>query len=109
MISAFEVKNTPPTTSLCPLKYFVLEWTTASAPSASGSWKYGVANVLSTTNQAPAWCAIWAAAAMSVMCISGFVGVSTRIIRVDSRISASMHFRSRVSTKVNSSPRRPST
>jgi hypothetical protein len=33
--------------------YLVVEWTTASAPSASGCWRYGDANVLSTTSSAP--------------------------------------------------------
>ena len=33
--------------SLCPLMYFVVEWTTTSIPSASGFWKYGVMKVLS--------------------------------------------------------------
>jgi hypothetical protein len=44
----------PPITSECPPRYFVVEWTTTSAPSSSGLWRYGVANVLSTTTMAPA-------------------------------------------------------
>ena len=31
----------PPTTSLWPPRYFVDEWTTMSAPSVSGCWRYG--------------------------------------------------------------------
>ena len=42
----------PPTTSECPPRYFVLECTDESAPSASGCCRYGVANVLSTTTRA---------------------------------------------------------
>jgi hypothetical protein len=34
--------------------YFVVECTTTSAPRASGCWRYGEANVLSTTSTAPA-------------------------------------------------------
>ena len=45
---ASSVIATPPTTSLWPPMYFVVECTTICAPSASGCWKYGVANVLST-------------------------------------------------------------
>ena len=41
----------PPTESEWPFRYFVVEWTTASQPSASGFWKNGVANVLSTTTR----------------------------------------------------------
>ena len=41
----------PPTTSEWPPRYFVVEWTTMSAPSSSGCWRYGVANVLSTTSE----------------------------------------------------------
>ncbi len=41
----------PPTESEWPFRYFVVEWTTASQPSARGLWKNGVANVLSTTTR----------------------------------------------------------
>ena len=44
----------PPTRSEWPPRYFVVEWTTMSAPSSSGRWRYGVAKVLSTTTTAPA-------------------------------------------------------
>ena len=45
----------PPTVSECPPRYFVVECTTAPAPSSSGRWLTGVANVLSTaTSTSPA-------------------------------------------------------
>ena len=50
------------------------ECTTTSAPSASGCWRYGDANVLSTTSSAPASCATAASASMSPMLSSGLVG-----------------------------------
>src|SRR2546425_1266038 len=33
----------PPIMSLWPFRYFVVEWSTTSAPSSSGRWKHGVA------------------------------------------------------------------
>ena len=63
-------------TSECPPRYFVVEWTTMSAPRSSGVCRYGVANVLSTTSRAPAAWAASATAAMSTMFSSGFVGDS---------------------------------
>ena len=71
----------PPTTSLWPPRYFVVLWTTRSAPSASGDWRYGVANVLSTARIAPTSWAASAAARMSTMFSSGFVGDSSQTIR----------------------------
>ena len=59
--------------------YFVVECTTASAPSASGCCRYGEANVLSTASMAPPEWAISASAPMSAIDSSGFVGVSTQI------------------------------
>ena len=48
--SSFRRKTSaPPCTSLWPPKYFVVEWSTMSAPSSSGRWSAGVANVLSTS------------------------------------------------------------
>ncbi len=68
--------------------YLVVECTTTSAPRASGRWRYGDANVLSTTSRAsPSW-ATCASAAMSAMPSSGFVGVSTMIARVSGRMAA---------------------
>ncbi len=72
----------PPTTSLCPPRYFVVEWTDTSAPSASGCWRYGVAKVLSTASRPPtAWISL-ASTAMSATLSSGFVGVSHHSSRV---------------------------
>jgi hypothetical protein len=76
-------------TSEWPPRYFVVEWTTMSAPSSSGRWRYGVAKVLSTTTSAPTACAASAAAAMSITFRSGFVGDSSQTMRVfSSRCSA---------------------
>ena len=43
------VTSMPPTMSLWPFRYLVVEWSTMSAPNSSGRWKNGVAKVLSTT------------------------------------------------------------
>ncbi len=89
MASSF-VATKPPITSEWPPRYFVVEWRTASAPRASGCWRYGVANVLSTTTCAPTACAASDAAAMSTMLSAGFVGVSSQTSFVrSSRCSAS--------------------
>ena len=72
----------PPTTSEWPPRYFVVEWTTTSAPSESGRCRYGVAKVLSTTVRAPRSAAKPATAAMSTIDSSGFDGVSTHTIFV---------------------------
>ena len=50
-IPSSEVATKPPITSEWPPRYFVVECSATSAPSASGCWRYGVANVLSTTTQ----------------------------------------------------------
>src|SRR5215470_16748821 len=71
----------PPTTSEWPPRYLVVEWTTASAPSASGFCRYGEANVLSTTSSAPASAHSSATALMSTIDSSGLVGVSTQTTR----------------------------
>ena len=44
---------TPASRSACPPMYFVALCTTTSAPSRSGCWRTGVANVLSTATNAP--------------------------------------------------------
>jgi hypothetical protein len=44
----------PPTTSLCPPRYLVAEWTTTAAPCSIGRHRYGEATVLSTTRGTPA-------------------------------------------------------
>jgi hypothetical protein len=49
-ISGRDVTTIPPMLSLWPFKYFVVLWTTISAPSASGRWTNGPENVLSTTS-----------------------------------------------------------
>ena len=56
--------------------YLVVEWTTMSAPRASGFWKYGEAKVLSTATTAPRSCAISESSAMSESVSIGLVGVS---------------------------------
>jgi hypothetical protein len=76
------VPTKPPTTSEWPPRYFVVEWTTASAPRSSGFCRYGVANVLSTTRIAPTACAASAAARMSTTFSIGFEGLSIQTIRV---------------------------
>ena len=67
----------PLTTSLCPFRYFVVEWTTMSAPSGIGLWSAGERKVLSTTTSAPSPCAASATRAMSVIRSSGLLGVSS--------------------------------
>ena len=48
--SSRSVTAIPLTVSEWPARYFVAEWNTMSAPSASGRWMAGEANVLSTTS-----------------------------------------------------------
>ena len=72
----------PPTASECPPRYFVVECTTTSAPSSSGRWLAGVANVLSTATSASRLRAT--TPAMSTTLSSGLVGVSTQTRRVSS-------------------------
>ena len=50
---------------------------------------HGLAKVLSTTSRRPWRCASSAAAARSVSCITGLVGVSTNSIRVAGVIACS--------------------
>ncbi len=66
----------PPTTSLWPLMYFVVECTTMSAPSAMGCCQPGDRKVLSATTSAPMAWARFAISATSVMRSSGLLGVS---------------------------------
>src|SRR5690606_6094119 len=72
--------NTPPTISLWPLMYLVVECTTMSAPSASGCCNTGDKKVLSTTTSACNFFANWHTARTSVICNSGLDGVSSQII-----------------------------
>src|SRR5678815_1975183 len=71
----------PPTTSLWPFRYFVVEWTTMSAPSAMGCCRAGERKVLSTTTVAPAAWATAATRRTSVMRSSGLLGVSIQTRR----------------------------
>ena len=66
----------PPTTSEWPPMYFVVEWSTTSAPSSSGRCRDGEAKVLSTTSSAPWSCATAASARRSAIDSSGLVGDS---------------------------------
>ncbi len=100
--SAELVATKPPMTSECPLRYLLVEWTTASAPSSSGRWRYGVAKVLSTTQRAPRSRATAARAAMSTTARPGFVGDSTQTSRVRSVQAAATASRSPRSTGVKS-------
>jgi hypothetical protein len=77
------VTNAPATTSLWPLRYFVAECMTMSAPSSIGRVRIGVATVLSTARHAPARWAISAVAAMSVIGHVGLAGLSiqTSLVR----------------------------
>jgi hypothetical protein len=61
-------------------------------------------NVLSTATRMPRRCARSLTAAMSVSCMSGFVGVSTNTMRVFGVNAASIGPVSVASTNVNSSP-----
>ena len=56
----------------------MVECTTASAPSSSGRWLTGVANVLSTATNARAAARAAITAATSTTLSSGLVGVSTQ-------------------------------
>ena len=75
--SGSRATTAPPTTSLWPLTYLVVECRTRSAPNASGFCSAGDRNVLSTTASAPARCAASITRRRSVMRRSGLDGVST--------------------------------
>src|SRR2546427_8529001 len=79
----------PPIRSLWPPRYLVVLWTEISAPSFNGFWRYGLAKVLSTTNIARFFFAIFEIARMSTTRINGLVGVSIQIILVFFRIAFS--------------------
>ena len=96
----------PPTTSLWPLRYFVVECTTMSAPSASGRCQPGDRNVLSATTSAPIACARLAMSAMSVMRSSGLLGVSIHTRRAGFDSAASTAASSpKLTNSTSSSPR----
>ena len=83
------VITAPPSASLWPLMYFVVECTTMSAPRAIGCCSTGVAKVLSTTVRIPARRAMALQAAMSVIFSSGFDGVSSQSSFVSGRMARS--------------------
>ena len=87
-LSSRAVASTPAITSEWPLRYFVAECITMSAPSDSGRVNTGVAAVESIASFAPALCAISATAAMSVMPHSGLDGVSIQMSFVSGYIAA---------------------
>ena len=68
----------PPSTRPWPSMCLVAECTTTSAPNLIGCCKAGEQKQLSTTNSAPALCAISATAAISDTSVSGFDGVSRK-------------------------------
>ncbi len=77
--SSARVTSAPATRSEWPLRYFVAECITISAPNSKGRVNTGVATVESTASFAPAFFAISAVAARSVIVHSGLAGVSTQI------------------------------
>ena len=97
------VTRAPATTSLWPFRYLVAECITRSAPSAIGRVSTGVATVLSTASRAPASCASFAAAAMSVIAQVGLAGVSIQTsLVVPGRSAAAIASRSLASTRSTS-------
>ena len=102
--SSRAVTSAPPTTSLCPLRYLVVECTTRSTPSASGRWKYGLRKVLSATVSRPCSRPMATIARMSTMCSSGLLGVSIHSIRVSGRTAARTAVSSLMSTNENAMP-----
>jgi hypothetical protein len=76
------VHTKPPTTSLWPLRYFVVECVTTSKPRSSGRWKYGVMKVLSHTERMLRFFAVSATRGRSMSFIIGLVGDSTHTIFV---------------------------
>jgi hypothetical protein len=90
----------PPTTSEWPFRYFVVECTTAVAPSSRGRCSAGVANVLSTHTGTRARRATSIDAARSTTRSSGFVGLSSHTILVSGRSAASRFAGSANETKV---------
>ena len=102
--SSSTTATNPPTTSEWPPRYLVVECTTTSAPSSSGRCRYGVANVLSTTQRALLSCAYSATAAMSTMASNGLVGDSTQTSRVVACHAAASAAGSSRSTASNCTP-----
>ena len=77
-----------------------------SAPSSRGRWLNGEAKVLSTESSASASCARLANFGISLIRISGLVGVSRWMSFVSSRIALATSDGSRVSRNVNLRPSR---
>src|ERR1051326_1407913 len=75
-----------------------------SAPNSIGRCRYGEQNVLSTTTSTFDSCASSLHAAMSLIVIIGFVGVSRKRKRVDGRIARRTSSTDDVSTDVKSTP-----
>ncbi len=94
----------PPTVSEWPPRNFVVECMTMSAPRASGCWRYGEQNVLSTTTIAPTRWASSERSGMSASRMVGFVGDSRWSIRVSGRMALSTAAGSAVSTKSKVTP-----
>ena len=84
------VTATPRIVSECPPRYLVAEWNTTSAPSSSGRWRAGEANVLSMTRSGARATRLGGEladrprrpSAMSVTLSSGLDGVSSQTRRV---------------------------
>ncbi len=100
------VAMNPPTVSLWPLMYLVVECTTTSMPSSSGRWKYGERKVLSQTETIFCAPAISATRARSTSFSVGLVGVSTQTILVFGVSAASRVPGFERSTKLNDRPSR---
>ena len=80
-------------------------WTTAPAPSSSGRWLTGVANVLSTATRTSGPTAA-ISAGRSITLSVGFVGVSTHTSFVSGRSARFTASRSRWSTMSWTTPKR---
>ena len=94
LISSFDPMIAPPRRSLWPPMYLVQLSTTRSAPSSRGLWKYGEANVLSTTTSVELSLAMRLISLISQMDIVGLAGDSRKIILgwLDSADSTSRRF-----------------
>ncbi len=86
--------------------YLVAEWRERCAPNSIGRCKIGVAKQLSTTRMTPFSAANFPSHLRSTRSTAGFVGVSTKIMRVFSRISPGHESGSAASTYVCVIPNR---
>ena len=87
-----------------PPRYLVAEWTTMSAPKASGLHRKGDGTVLSITSGTPWACATSATAAMSSTVRLGLPRLSAKTARVFGRIAAAKASGRVASTKLVSMP-----